>query len=43
MLGISPENLYLILKYLYFLHDHLQEHAVMLVKPKSVDEACVQA
>ena len=42
MLGISPKNPYVILKYLGGLHHHLREQ-VMLFKPKSVDEAYVHA
>ena len=42
MLGISPKNPDVLLKYLGGLHHHLREQ-VMLFKPKMVDEACVQA
>jgi hypothetical protein len=42
MLGISPKNPYVLLKYLGGLHNHLWKQ-VMLFKPRSVDEACVQA
>ena len=42
MLGISPKNPDVLLKYLGGLHHHLFEK-VMLFKPKKVDEACVQA
>ena len=41
MMGISPKNPYVLLKYLGGLHCHLCEQ-VMLFKPKLVDEACVQ-
>lgn len=40
MLGISPKNPNVLLKYLEGLHRHLCEQ-VMLFKPKSVEEACV--
>jgi hypothetical protein len=42
MLGISPKNLDVLLKYLGGLHSHLRKQ-VMLFKPKIIDEACVQA
>jgi len=42
MLGISPKNPYVLLKYLGGMHHHLREQ-VMLFKPKLVDKACVQA
>jgi len=42
MLGISPKNPDVLLKYLGGLHLHLREK-VMLFKPKTMDEACVQA
>lgn len=42
MLGISPKNLYVLLKYLGGLHHHLREQ-VMLLKPKMVDEDCLEA
>lgn len=41
MLGISPNNLYVLLNYLGGLHHHLREK-LMLFKPKLVNEACVQ-
>jgi hypothetical protein len=42
MLGISPKNLDVLLKYLGGLHSHLWRK-VMLFKPRIVDEAYVQA
>jgi hypothetical protein len=42
MLGISPKNPYVLLKYLGGLHNHLRKQ-VMLFKPKKIDEACVKA
>jgi hypothetical protein len=42
MLGISPKNPKVLLKYLRGLHSHLPKQ-VMLFKPKIVDETCVQA
>jgi len=42
MLGISPKNPYVLLKYSGGLHFHLHEQ-VMLFKPKMVDATCVQA
>jgi hypothetical protein len=42
MLGISPKNLDVLLKYLGGLHSHLWKQ-VMLFKPRTIDEACVQA
>ena len=42
MLHISPKNPNVLLKYLGGLQRHLREQ-VMFFKPKSVDEACVQA
>ena len=42
MLGIPPKNPDVLLKYLGGLHCHLHEQ-IMLFKPKSVDETCVQA
>jgi hypothetical protein len=41
MLGISPKNLDVILKYLGCLHGHIHKK-VMLLNPRTVDEACVQ-
>jgi hypothetical protein len=38
MLGISPKNLDVLLKYLGGLHSHLRRQ-VMLFKPRIVDEA----
>jgi hypothetical protein len=40
MLGISPKNLDVVLKYLGGLHNHLQKQ-VMLFKPRTMDEACI--
>jgi hypothetical protein len=42
MLGISPKNRDVLLKYLGGLHNHLQ-NKVILFKSKTIDEACVQA
>jgi hypothetical protein len=42
VLGISPRNPDVVLKYLGGLHGHLW-NKVMLLKPKTVDEAYVQA
>jgi hypothetical protein len=42
MLGISPKNPYVLLKYLGGLHSHLQKQ-VMLFRPRTMDEVCVQA
>jgi hypothetical protein len=42
MLGISPENLDVLLKYMGGLHNKLWKK-VMLFKPRIIDEACVQA
>ena len=42
MLGISPENPDVLLKYLGRLHRDLREQ-VMFSKPKSMDDTCVQA
>jgi hypothetical protein len=42
MLGISPKNLDVPLKYLGGLYSHLRRQ-VMLFKPRIVDEASVQA
>jgi len=42
MLGISPKNLVVLLTYLGDIFHHLWEQ-VMFFKPKSVDEAYVQA
>jgi hypothetical protein len=42
MLGISPKNPYVLLKYLGGLDSHLQKQ-VMLFKPRTMDEACVHA
>jgi hypothetical protein len=41
MLGISPKNPYILLKYLGGLHSHLWKK-VMSFKPRAIDEACVQ-
>ena len=41
MLGISTKNPY-VLKYSWGLHDHLKNQ-VILLKPKTIDKACVQA
>jgi len=41
MLGISPKNPNVLLKYFAGLHHHLRDK-VMLIKPKLVDEACVK-
>jgi hypothetical protein len=41
MLGISPKNPDVLLKYLGRLHSHLQNQ-VMFFKPRIVDKACVQ-
>jgi hypothetical protein len=38
MLGISPKNLDVLLKYLGGLHSHLRRQ-VMLFKPRTIDEA----
>jgi hypothetical protein len=40
MLGISPKNPNVLLKYLGGLHSHLQNQ-VILFKPRTTDEACV--
>jgi len=42
MLGISPKNPNTLLKYLGGLHNDLRKK-VMLFKPRTTDEACVQA
>jgi len=42
MLGISPKNPYVLLKYLGGLHHHIWGK-VMFFKPKWMGEACVQA
>lgn len=42
MLGISPKNPYVILKYLRGLHNHLWKQ-VMLLKPRTIDEPRLQA
>jgi hypothetical protein len=42
VLGISPKNPDVLLKYLGDLQSHLRKQ-VMLFKPRTVDEACVQA
>jgi hypothetical protein len=42
MLGISPKNPDALLKYLGGLHNHLRKK-VILFKPSTMDEACVQA
>ena len=42
MLSISPKNPDVLLKYLGGLHRHLREQ-VMMFKPKTMDETCVQA
>jgi hypothetical protein len=41
MLGISPKNRDVLLKYLGGVHSHLQKQ-VMLFKPRTIDGACVQ-
>jgi hypothetical protein len=41
MLGISPKNLDVLLKYPGGLHSHLRKQ-VIFFKPRTVDEACVQ-
>jgi len=41
MLGISPKNLIIFLKYLGGLHNHLQKQ-VILFKPRTIDEPSVQ-
>jgi hypothetical protein len=42
MLGISPKNPNVLLKYLGGLHNHLRKK-VMLFNPGTIDEACVKA
>jgi hypothetical protein len=42
MMGISPKNPHVLLKYLVGLHNHLQNQ-VMLFKPNKIDEVHVQA
>lgn len=42
MLGTSPKNTYVLLKYLGGMYHHMREK-VMLLKPKMVDKAYVQA
>jgi hypothetical protein len=42
MMGISPKNPDVLLKYLGGLHNHLRKQ-VMFFDPRITDEACVQA
>jgi hypothetical protein len=42
MMGISPKNIDVLLKYLGGLHSHLRNQ-VMFFNPRTVDEAYVQA
>jgi hypothetical protein len=42
MLGISPKNLEILLKYLGILHNQVWKQ-VMLLKPRTIDKGCVKA